>query len=152
MKAKYIVIPVVGIVLGGLYYKSKLDNVKRLLPNIKAVPTAIRNIRVESGIFKFAIDVTLFNNSSETFNADGILSFLKKINIVFNTKRIATINVNRSSLNIVARGQNTLKDLQVEIPVLASILNIPKLLNIKSIDDIKIEPVISIIGNEQTIA
>ena len=152
MKAKYVVIPAVALLLGGLYYKTRLDNVKRLVSKIKAVPTGIRNLRFENSIFKCTIDVTLFNGSNETFNADGILSFLKRINVITQGKRIATINVNKSSLKIVPRGQFVLKDLQVEISLLETLLNISTLASIKSASDIRVEPVISILGNEQTIS
>lgn len=154
MKVKYIVIPAVAILLGGLYYKSRLDNVKRLVSKVKAVPTGIRlgSNPFANNKFKCFIDVTLFNETSETFNADGILSFLKRINIITQGKRIATINVNKSSLKIPPRGQFVLKNLELEISLVETLLNFKTLTNIKSVSDIRVEPVISILGNEQTIS
>jgi hypothetical protein len=66
-------------------------------------------------------------------------------------KKFATITVNRSFISLPAKGKFVLKDLIVEIPIMENISNWQSLSEIKSINDIQIETILSVMGKEYSI-
>lgn len=145
----------IGTVIGGLtfvIFKKKVDNWKSTISKLQAVPTGFNNLRAENGIAKFNIDVTLYNPTNEDFKPDGVIAVLQKINVKDNFgNNIGKINVNKSYIVIPAKTSIVLKNMLVEVPIMQNILNWKNLLAIKSLKDIKLESVITVLGKEYLI-
>jgi hypothetical protein len=152
IKAKYIVITGAIVGVGVWWYSTKIDKWKQTMAKLKALPTGIRNFDINFKRMRFNLDVTLYNPTTENFNPDGIIVVVKRIVLKDkNTRRIATIIVNRSFVNVPAKGKFELKDLLVEIPVLENLSNWQSLSSITGIKDLKIETIIGVLGKEYSI-
>ncbi len=145
----------IGTLIAGTAYilfQKKYNNWKYTITKLKALPTGFKKLKLDSSIIKFNIDVTIVNPTNEDFKPDGIIAVLQKINIkdvVGNT--IASVNVNRSYIIIPAKSKIVLKDLLVEVPIIKNILNWKNIIAIKSLNDIKLESVITVLGKEYLI-
>lgn len=145
----------IGTLIGGLAYvifQKKINNWKSTITKLKALPTGFRNLRAENGYAKFNIDVTLYNPTNDDFKPDGIIAVLQRINVKDSVGNdIGKINVNKSYITIPAKSKIVLKDLLVEVPIMKNILNWKNLIAIKSLNDIKLESVITVLGKEYLI-
>jgi hypothetical protein len=152
IKAKHIIISGAILGIGALWYNIKINRWKETMTKLKAVPTGLRNFDINFKRMRFNLDVTMYNPTNESFNPDGIIAVVKRIVLKDKlAKKFATITVNRSFISIPAKGKFVLKDLIVEIPILENISNWQNLSEIKSINDIQIETILSVMGKEYTI-
>ena len=145
----------IGTLIAGTAYvlfQKKYNNWKSTITKLRALPTGFRNLKVESSIIKFNIDVTIVNPTNEDFKPDGVIAVLQKVNIKDSQGNvIASVNVNRSYIIIPAQSKIVMKDLPVEVPIIKNLLNWKNLIAIKSINDIKLESVITVLGKEYLI-
>jgi hypothetical protein len=152
IKAKHIIISGAILGIGALWYNIKINRWKETMTKLKAVPTGLRNFDINFKRMRFNLDVTMYNPTNESFNPDGIIAVVKRIVLKDKlAKKFATITVNRSFISIPAKGKFVLKDLIVEIPILENISNWQNLSEIKSINDIQIETILSVMGKEYSI-
>jgi hypothetical protein len=152
IKAKHIIISGAILGIGALWYNIKINRWKETMTKLKAVPTGLRNFDINFKRMRFNLDVTMHNPTNESFNPDGIIAVVKRIVLKDKlAKKFATITVNRSFISIPAKGKFVLKDLIVEIPILENISNWQNLSEIKSINDIQIETILSVMGKEYSI-
>lgn len=152
IKAKHIIISGAILGIGALWYNIKINRWKETMTKLKAVPSGLRNFDINFKRMRFNLDVTMYNPTNESFNPDGIIAVVKRIVLKDKlAKKFATITVNRSFISIPAKGKFVLKDLIVEIPILENISNWQNLSEIKSINDIQIETILSVMGKEYTI-
>jgi hypothetical protein len=152
IKAKHIVITGAIVGIGVWWYSTKIDKWKQTMAKLKALPTGIRNFDINFKRMRFNLDVTLYNPTTDNFNPDGIIAVVKRIVLKDkNTRRIATIIVNKSFVNVPAKGKFELKDLLVEIPVLENLSNWQSLSSITGIKDLQIETIIGVLGKEYSI-
>ena len=152
IKAKHIVITGAIVGIGVWWYSTKIDKWKQTMAKLKALPTGIRNFDINFKRMRFNLDVTLYNPTTDNFNPDGIIAVVKRIVLKDkNTRRIATIIVNKSFVNVPAKGKFELKDLLVEIPVLENLSNWQTLSSITGIKDLQIETIIGVLGKEYSI-
>lgn len=152
IKTKHIIIGGAILGIGAIWYSSKLNKWKETMTKLKAIPTRLRNFDINFKRMRFNLDVTLYNPTSDNFSPDGIIAIVKRIILKDKTeKRIATITVNKSFISIPAKGKFVLKDLIVEIPVLENISNWQNLSKIRSVNDIQIETILSVLGKEYSI-
>lgn len=151
IKTKHIIIGGAILGIGAIWYSSRLNKWKETMTKLKAIPTGLRNFDINFKRMRFNLDVTLYNPTSDNFSPDGIIA-IKRIILKDKTeKRIATITVNKSFISIPAKGKFVLKDLIVEIPVLENISNWQNLSKIRSVNDIQIETILSVLGKEYSI-
>lgn len=149
---KHVVIGLAGIGLVGFWAKNRIKKLSEIMTKLIPIPSGFRNWSFNKWILFFNMDVTLHNPTDEAFNPNGIIVKIKRLEVKdLEGKLIATIKIDRNSINIPAKGKYTLKDLAVEIDTYANILNAPNLAKIKSINDIKVDIVISILGKEHLI-
>lgn len=141
---KKIVIGLSAIIGVGLLIKSKVNNWREIMPQLKALPTDFKNLDINWERIAFNIDITIFNPTKDAFNPDGIIAQLDRLEIATKSKKIATLIVKKSHISIPAEGNFLLKDLRVEVPI-AQIANIK---NIRSYDDIEITAVMNVLGEE----
>lgn len=152
IKAKHIVITGAIVGIGVWWYSTKIDKWKQTMAKLKALPTGIRNFDINFKRMRFNLDVTLYNPTTDNFNPDGIIAMVKRIVLKDkNTRRIATIIVNKSFVNVPAKGKFELKNLLVEIPVLENLSNWQTLSSITGIKDLQIETIIGVLGKEYSI-
>ena len=152
IKVKHIIIGGAILGIGAIWYSSKLNKWKETMTKLKALPTGLRNFDINFKRMRFNLDVTLYNPTSDNFSPDGIIAVVKRIILKDKTaKRIATITVNKSFISIPAKGKFVLKDLIVDIPVLENISNWQNLSQIRSVNDIQIETILSVLGKEYSI-
>ncbi len=152
IKVKHIIIAGAILGIGALWYNNKINRWKETMTKLKAVPTGLRNFDINFKRMRFNLDVTLYNPTNESFNPDGIIAVVKRIVLKDKlAKKFATITVNRSFVSLPAKGKFELKDLIVEIPILENISNWQNLSEIKSINDIQIETILSVMGKEYSI-
>lgn len=152
ISAKHIVITGAIIGVGIWWYSTKIDKWKQTMAKLKALPTGIRNFDINFKRMRFNLDVTLYNPTTENFNPDGIIAVIKRIVLKDkNTRRIATIIVNKSFINLPAKGKFELKNLLVEIPVLENLSNWQSLSSITGVKDLQIETIIGVLGKEYSI-
>lgn len=152
IKAKHIVITGAILGIGVWWYSTKIDKWKQTMAKLKALPTGIRNFDINFKRMRFNLDVTLYNPTTDNFNPDGIIAVVKRIVLKDkNTRRIATIIVNKSFVNVPAKGKFELKDLLVEIPILENLSNWQSLSSITGIKDLQIETIIGVLGKEYSI-
>ena len=152
IKAKHIVITGAIVGIGVWWYSTKIDKWKQTMAKLKALPTGIRNFDINFKRIRFNLDVTLYNPTTDNFNPDGIIAVVKRIVLKDkNTRRIATIIVNKSFVNVPAKGKFELKNLLVEIPVLENLSNWQSLSSITGIKDLQIETIIGVLGKEYSI-
>lgn len=152
IKAKHIVITGAIVGIGVWWYSTKIDKWKQTMAKLKALPTGIRNFDINFKRMRFNLDVTLYNPTTDNFNPDGIIAVVKRIVLKDkNTRRIATIIVNKSFVNVPAKGKFELKNLLVEIPVLENLSNWQTLSSITGIKDLQIETIIGVLGKEYSI-
>lgn len=152
IKTKHIIIGGAILGIGAIWYSSKLNKWKETMTKLKAIPTGLRNFDINFKRMRFNLDVTLYNPTSDNFSPDGIIAIVKRIILKDKTeKRIATITVNKSFISIPAKGKFVLKDLIVEIPVLENVSNWQNLSKIRSVNDIQIETILSVLGKEYSI-
>ncbi len=131
----------------GLLLKSKVNKWREILPQLKAFPTEFKNLDINWERIAFNIDITIFNPTKSAFSPDGIMAQLDRLEISTKGKKIATLEVKKSSIDIPAEGNFILKDLRVNLP-LSQVANIK---NIRSYDDIDVKAIINILGEEYTI-
>lgn len=152
IKAKHIVITGAIVGIGVWWYSTKIDKWKQTMAKLKALPTGIRNFDINFKRMRFNLDVTLYNPTTDNFNPDGFIAVVKRIVLKDkNTRRIATIIVNKSFVNVPAKGKFELKNLLVEIPVLENLSNWQSLSSITGIKDLQIETIIGVLGKEYSI-
>jgi hypothetical protein len=152
IKSKHIIVVGAIIGIGVLWYSSKINRWKETMNKLKAVPTGLRNFDVNFKRMRFNLDVTLYNPTNENFNPDGIIAIVKRIILKDKTaKNFATITVNKSFISLPAKGKLELKDLIVEIPILDNISNWQTLSQIRGVNDIQIETILSVLGKEYSI-
>jgi hypothetical protein len=152
IKSKHIIVVGAIIGIGVLWYSSKINRWKETMTKLKAVPTGLRNFDINFKRMRFNLDVTLYNPTNENFNPDGIIAIVKRIILKDKTaKNIATITVNKSFISLPAKGKLELKDLIVEIPILENISNWQTLSQIRGVNDIQIETILSVLGKEYSI-
>jgi hypothetical protein len=152
IKAKHIVITGAIVGVGVWLYSTKIDKWKQTMAKLKALPTGIRNFDINFKRIRFNLDVTLYNPTTDNFNPDGIIAVVKRIVLKDkNTRRIATIIVNKSFINLPAKGKFELKNLLVEIPVIENLSNWQSLSSITGIKDLQIETIIGVLGKEYSI-
>ncbi len=142
----------IGTLIGGLAYvifQKKINNWKSTITKLQAIPTGLRNLKIENSILKFNLDITLYNPTNDDFKPDGIIAVLKKI--IIRDKfgyEIATISVEKSYIVIPAKSNYTLKDLPVSIPIISNLSNLQNLSKIKSINDIQIQTIMTVLGKQ----
>lgn len=152
IKSKHIIVVGAIIGIGVLWYSSKINRWKETMTKLKAVPTGLRNFDINFKRMRFNLDVTLYNPTNENFNPDGIIAIVKRIILKDKTaKNFATITVNKSFISLPAKGKIELKDMIVEIPILENISNWQTLSQIRSVNDIQIETILSVLGKEYSI-
>lgn len=152
IRAKHIVIGFGVLGLGGIYLKNRVKKLSETMTKLIPIPSAFRNWSLKNWVLSFNMDVTIHNPSSEAFNPNGIIVKIKRLEIKDLTGRlILKINIDKTSVNIPAKGKYVLKDLAVEIDTYANILNNASLLKIRSSEDIKVDIVVSILGKEHII-
>lgn len=152
IRAKHIVIGFGVLGLGGIYLKNRVKKLSETMTKLIPIPSAFRNWSLKNWILSFNMDVTIHNPSNEAFNPNGIIVKIKRLEIKDLTGRlILKINIDKTSVNIPAKGKYVLKDLAVEIDTYANILNNASLLKIRSSEDIKVDIVVSILGKEHII-
>lgn len=138
--------------LGVLYVKNRVKNLSEIMTKLIPIPSGFRNWSYKHYVLFFNFDLTLHNPTNEAFNPNGIIVTIKRIEVKDNAgKLIAKVNINKNSVNIPAKGKYVLKDLAVEIDTFSNILNVASLLKIKSLEDIKTDIVIGILGTEYII-
>jgi hypothetical protein len=152
LKVKHVVLGL-GLVAGASFYvKNRVDKLTEIMLKLIPIPTAVRNFILKNWVFSFNIDVTIHNPTTESFNPNGIIVTLKRLEVKDTLGNIiGKVNINKNSIIIPAKGEYTLKNLLVEINTYDNILNVSNLLKIKSINDIKIDIVISVLGTEHII-
>lgn len=152
MKSKHFIVVGAIIGIGVLWYSSKINRWKETMTKLKAVPTGLRNFDINFKRMRFNLDVTLYNPTNGNFNPDGIIAIVKRIILKDKTaKNFATITVNKSFISLPAKGKLELKDLIVDIPILENISNWQTLSQIRSVNDIQIETILSVLGKEYSI-
>lgn len=152
LRVKHVVIGLSVLGAGVIYVQQRVKNLAEIMVKLIPIPTGLRNIRIEKGIFKCNIDVTIHNPTSEAFDPNGIIVTVKRLDIKDKAgKLLGKVNINKNSVNIPANGKYILKDLLVEIDSMGLLLNISSFLKIKSLADIKADVVISILGTEYII-
>ena len=141
---------VIGLAfIGGisLLVKNKVDNWRKILPQLQAFPTDFNRLKFENKSISFFIDVTIFNPTREFFNPNGVIAQLDRLLIMVKGQEIARVAVKKSDIQIPAEGKYTLKNLKVEVPYRSLGLAV----NVRGMDDIDINAVINVLGEEYTI-
>ena len=149
---KHVVIGLSVLGLGIFYIKERVKKLSEIVVKLIPIPSGFRNFSFKHRVLFFNMDVTIHNPTNEAFNPNGIIVTIKRLEIKdIEGKLIAKVNINKNSVNIPAKGKFILKDLAVEIDTYTNILNAANLAKIKSLDDIKVDVVISILGKEYLI-
>ena len=149
---KHVVIGLSVLGLGIFYIKERVKKLSEIVVKLIPIPSGFRNFSFKHWVLFFNMDVTIHNPTNEAFNPNGIIVTIKRLEIKdIEGKLIAKVNINKNSVNIPAKGKFILKDLAVEIDTYTNILNAANLAKIKSLDDIKVDVVISILGKEYLI-
>lgn len=141
---------VIGLtVLAGISYfvKEKVNNWRKILPQLQAFPTEFNRFKLENQSISFFIDVTIFNPTKEIFNPDGIIAQLDRLIILIKGQEIGTVIVKRNNIQIPAEGKFILTNLKVDVPY----KNLFLATKIRTYDDIDCNAVINILGTEYTI-
>jgi hypothetical protein len=144
MAVKHIVLGLTAIATIGLLLKKKVADWRNVMTQLKAFPTEFRKFNANFKSISFEIDVTIFNPSNESFNPDGILAQLDRLEVDVKGQKIATVMVKRNGLQIPANGKFILRNLKVEVPV----TNIMIAKNVRHYDDINVTAVINVLGEE----
>ena len=149
---KHVVIGLSVLGLAGFWVKNRIKKLSEIVVKLIPIPSGFRNFSFKHWVLFFNMDVTIHNPTNEAFNPNGIIVTIKRLEIKdIEGKLIAKVNINKNSVNIPAKGKFILKDLAVEIDTYTNILNAANLAKIKSLDDIKVDVVISILGKEYLI-
>lgn len=149
---KHVVIGLSVLGLAGFWVKNRIKKLSEIVVKLIPIPSGFRNFSFKHWVLFFNMDVTINNPTNEDFNPNGIIVTIKRLEIKdIEGKLIAKVNINKNSINIPAKGKYVLKDLAVEIDTYTNILNAANLAKIKSLDDIKVDIVISILGKEYLI-
>lgn len=149
---KHVVIGLSVLGFGVFYIKERVKKLSEIVVKLIPIPSEFRNFSFKHWVLFFNMDVTIHNPTNEAFNPNGIIVTIKRLEIKdIEGKLIAKVNINKNSVNIPAKGKFVLKDLAVEIDTYTNILNAANLAKIKSLDDIKVDVVISILGKEYLI-
>lgn len=152
IKAKHVVAVAAVVGLGVVYVNDRVKTLSEIMVKLIPIPSGLRNYSFKNWILSFNFDVTIHNPTSVDFNPNGLIVTVKRIEIKDrNGKLIAKVDINKNSINIPARSKYTLKNLAVSIDTYANLLNVPSLMKIKSIHDVKTDIVISILGTEHII-
>lgn len=152
MRAKHVVIGLGLIGLGCLYVNDRVKKLTEIMAKLIPIPTGFRNWSFKNWVLYFNMDVEVYNPTDESFNPNGVIVTVKRIEVkTVERKLIAKIEINKNSVIIPAKGKYTFKDLAVAVSSYDVLANAESLIKIKSIDDIKIDVVISVLGTEHVI-
>lgn len=147
MSIKYIVIGLTALTTVGLLIKKKVNNWRELITQLQAFPSAFSKLDINFTRIQFVIDVTIFNPTKDSFNPDGIIAQLDRLEIDVKGKNIATVTIKKNGVQIPANGKFILKDLLVTVPT----QNILYAKDIRSYNDINIKAIVNVLGEEYTI-
>lgn len=149
---KYTVIGLLAVSTGCIYVSERVKNLKEIMVKLIPVPSNFRNLSIKHWILYFNFDLTLHNPTTEDFNPNGIIVTVKRVEVkTADGKLIAKVNVNKTSINVPAKGKYMLKDLAVEVDIYSNAMNALSLAKIKGIEDIKVDIVCGILGTEYVI-
>jgi hypothetical protein len=152
IKAKHLVFGIAVLGLGAVYVNDRVKTLSEIMVKLIPIPSGLRNYSFNNWILSFNFDVTIHNPTSVDFNPNGLIVTVKRLEIKERSgKLIAKVDINKNSINIPARSKYVLKNLAVKIDTYANLLNAPNLMKIKSINDVKIDVVLSILGTEHII-
>lgn len=152
IRVKHVVIGLSVLGFGVFYVKERVKKLGEIAVKLIPIPSNFRNLSFKHWVLYFNFDLTIHNPTLEDFNPNGVIVTVKRVEIKDNLgKLIAKVSINKNSINIPAKGKYVLKDLALEIDTYANVLNLPGLIKIKSLDDIKTDVVISILGTEHII-
>ncbi len=144
---KQFVLLLAGITAVGLLIKSKVNDWRAIMPQLKAFPTDFNRLNINFNKIEFYLEVTLFNPTKQAFNPDGIIAQLDRLEVTAKGQKIATIEVKKNGIQIPAEGKFVLKNLKVNVPV-TSLLFVK---DIKTYDDLDVVAIMNVLGEEYSI-
>ncbi|HRB72446.1 hypothetical protein [Flavobacterium sp. UBA4197] len=151
MKLKNVLI-VTGLTVVGfsLVGWNKAKNLAKVFSKMNIYPAGFRGLSIESESIKFRMDVGFINPTDEDFNINVYATKLKRINIFYGTKYLATAYPDLTSISVPAQNGLVINDITCEVPKTAILSIIPHILNF-AFTNIRVEAVIQVLGAEYTI-
>lgn len=141
-----------GIIIGALALVGwrKAKNLTTAFSKMDIFPSAIKQIDLNWSRLFFKLDVTFTNGSDQDFSLNGYVVTLKRLDIFYDNKYVASAYPYLTSISIPANNTLIVHDIPVEIPITA-LPGIILQINDFKISLLKINATVEALGKEYTI-
>jgi hypothetical protein len=152
-KVKYILISLGIIAVGtSVIAANKIATLKNIFDKMTIVPVGISKLKINLTSISFLLDIKITNPTGDDFAISGFsVASLRKLNIFYKGNYLGSAAANITEISIPKQNELIIHDIPVEVATQAILQNIMTITNI-SINDITIEAVVSVAGNEYKIA
>lgn len=121
----------VAVSIGGIIAYNKFKKLIGTFSKIEIEPINLRNVKIQSGIINFNVDISLSNPTSENFAIKTSIAKLEKVNFFYKGNYIATANAVFNEISIPANNKLIIKNIPVSAPVVSVLQNIFNFLDFK---------------------
>lgn len=140
------------VVLGGLMLVgwNKAKNLTKVFSKMDIFPSGIKGIDLNWKRLFFKLDVTFMNGSNEDLSLNGYVVTLKRLDIYYNGKYVASAYPYLTSISIPANNSLIVHDIPVEIP-LTALPNILLQITDFNVSLLKVNATVDVLGKEYLI-
>jgi|GEM_PF-1654848 len=138
---------IVGLALMGW---SKAKNLTKVFAKMDIFPSGIKNIDLNWKRLFFKMDITFTNGSNEDLSLNGYVVTLKRLDIYYGGKYVASAYPYLTSISIPANNSLIVHDIPVEIP-LTALPNILLQITDFNLSLLKVNATIDVLGKEYLI-
>ena len=143
-----IIVAIVGIVaVSSFYAYNKFLKLQAIFEKIDIKISSIRNIKLSLKEIRFTTDIKMINPTQEDFNINGYVATLKRFNVFYLSKYVATTKLSLTALEIPRQNELVIKNIEVIVPTSSIFKNIQDFLSFSQ-DNVSVEAVIEVAGRE----
>ncbi|UUC45591.1 hypothetical protein [Flavobacterium cerinum] len=138
---------IVGLALMGW---NKAKNLTKVFSKIDIIPSLPKNIDINWKRLFFKLDITFTNGSNEDLSLNGYVVTLKRLDIYYDGKYVASAYPYLTSISIPAYNSLIVHDIPVEIP-LTAMPNIVLQITDFNLSLLKVNATVDVLGKEYLI-
>lgn len=152
MKTSTKVIIGITVIIGLIAFLGyrKYQKLREMFDKIEIKLVNISSINFTSNAITLNAFIKLINPTNETFDANGFVVKISRINFFYDNKYIATAHPELTNVEVPANNELVISNIPVIIPYKALLNIVPDITNFNQ-NNISVETIISVGGNEFSI-
>lgn len=144
---KIIIGVVLFLVLISIYGYRKAKKLKAIFEQITISPTGFRNLKMSLTDIRLAVDVEMFNPTTDNFDVSGYIVTLNRLNFFYKGKYLATAKPSLSDVSIPANDRLKISNIPVVLPTSSVVAYAMEFLTF-DMAKLSVEAVIEVAGTE----